>query len=858
MNERSFALPAWAATRRLGTAAILIIAVALCLAFFGASYPGFLSTYNLLNIAVQTAAISVVAFGMTLVIIARGIDLSVGSTLAFASIMGALVLTNTGNAPLAVVATVAVAVAVGAFNGFLVSVLRINAFMVTLGVSALTRGAAISLSGGAAVPIRDPLLLTLGRGAVGPVPWSIIMTVLGVVVFSFVLRGTVLGRWTLGAGGNENAAIASGVPSRLATWLTFVFLGFLVGVAALLIFGRAGSAQPMAGLGLEFSAITAAVIGGASLAGGRGSIVSTLLGSVFVGVLTSGLSFANVDQSLIYVYTGVLTVAAVVIAQREVRDGVRDNAIHLANSVRALMGARSTSSGTGGAGVVRQRHELAVEGLCKSFSGVEVLKGVDFAVGSGEVTALLGENGAGKSTIVKILCGIHQPTAGQLLLDGTPVRFSDPDDARKAGIAVIHQHFSLVPELTVAQNLFLGAELRAWRGFGPLRRREMRRRANELLAELGVPFTSDQRVADLTVGHRQMLEVARTVHEDAWLVLMDEPSSALSARERDQLYDLVRRLESDNRGVLFISHKMEEVYALCSRAIVLRDGAVVGEPDLSVTESREIVAMMVGREVSSVFPYRAAEVGEVVLSVENASDGGLVRGASLHVRSGEVVGLFGLMGAGRTELIEMISGLRPCRDGSITALGLDVRHSSLDQLARKGLAFVPEDRHENGIFPEMSARDNASMIWIRTHSHAGVISSREEARMVDGQMEGLGVRPPNPKLEIKNFSGGNQQKLVLAKWLSLDPGLILLDDPTRGVDVGAKAEIHRIIAERKMAGAAVVVTSSEPTEVLSIADRIVIMRDGMTVREFARGVSEEEAMQAAFGQDASAPEEMQS
>lgn len=824
---------------------ILLAAIALTVAFFGTAHEGFLSPFNLFNIAVQTAVISLVAFGMTGVIIVRGIDLSVGSSLALASITGAKVLLATdGNVLLSILTIMATALVVAAFNGFLVSVLRVNAFMATLGMFALARGAAISISGGAAVPISEPAMLALGRNAVAGIPVSLVVTVVVLAAFVLLMRRTMLGRWFFTVGGNARAARASGIPVRTVEFAAFLLVGLTVGVGALLTIGRAGSAQPMAGLGLEFSAITAAVIGGASLAGGRGSVLATFLGSVFVGVLAAGLSFAGVDQSLIYVYTGVLTVLAVVISQQEVATRIRENSVYFRNSLRAVRSRRVRSGTRQGGG--SSTHRLDIRGVRKAFSGAEVLKGISFPVASGEIVALIGENGAGKSTLVKVLAGNHQPTAGSLELDGAPVTFAGPEDARRAGITVIHQHFSLVPELSVAQNMYLGQELRVGRT-GILRRRRMITETDRLLSELRMPFRATNVVGELSVGHRQMIEIVRAVREEAWLVIMDEPTSALSSRERDHLYELIERLRERNTAILYISHKMDEIYHLCSRAVVLRDGELVGDKSLAEVNAGQLVHLMVGRDLTNVFPHRVSEVGADLVVARDVGDGGRLHNATVTVRSGEVVGLVGLMGAGRTELMRAVAGLNRPNSGTLTVFGREVAGSSLHELSERGLTFVPEDRHEEGIFPEMTVGQNMSVLWLRRHSSGGVLPRGEEQRLVDELMTRMGVRPKDPSKYIKNLSGGNQQKVVLGKWLALDPTLILLDDPTRGVDVGAKSEIHALIMDLKTRGAGVLMTSSEIPEVLAISDRVVVMRDGVTVSEHPRGVTEERVMQDAFG-----------
>jgi ribose transport system ATP-binding protein len=824
----------------------LLAAIVLVGLFFSIMQPAFLSTANIYVIAAQSAVVTLIALGMTLVIIGQGIDLSVGSGVALTAVMGGQVMVATGASPVAtIVAVIGTGLALGALNGVLIAYLRVSAFMATLGTYALAAGAAIAISKGSSIIVTDPAILWLGSAStVGGIPVSAVLTVLAVCVFWILTRRTLLGRWLYAQGGNRTAAIASGIPVRRVEFLTYVITGLMVGVGSLITIGRVHSTQPLAGQGLEFAAITAAVLGGTSLAGGRGDVVSTSLGSIFVAVVASGLSFAGVEQSMIYVFTGAFVVAAVLISQREILQGLSER-VALA---RVSLANRHGQVQRGGeAALSRRDRHLELRGLEKRFSGVTALKSVSFDLRSGEVVALVGENGAGKSTLVKILSGDHRPNAGEVIIDGVQTQFAGPEDARRDGIAVIHQHFTLVPDLTVAENLFLGREPR-WPIIGVLRRGEMNRATRKLLADLEIPVRPTSHVNSLGIGQRQMVEIAKAIGENAWLVVMDEPTSALSSRERDLLFAFIERLQSLGTAILFISHKLDEIYHVASRAVVLRDGAVVGTPNLAEVRPPGLVSLMVGRAIENLFPYIATDIAEERLVVRDARDAGLLRRASLTVRSGEVVGLVGLMGSGRTELIRCVMGLSPLVAGHIEVLGRDLGKRSAADLIELGVAYVPEDRRREGLFPGLTVSENLSLLWLRQNSVFGLLPTSREKTIVAETMLELGVRPPDPRREVRYLSGGNQQKVVLGKSFVLSPRLVLLDDPTRGVDVGAKAEIHALIARLKTDGAAILMTSSEMPEVLAVADRVVVMRHGETVAEHDRGVSEVEVMQDAFGE----------
>ncbi|OBZ92156.1 hypothetical protein ADU59_28445 [Pararhizobium polonicum] len=487
------------------------------------------------------------------------------------------------------------------------------------------------------------------------------------------------------------------------------------------------------------------------------------------------------------------------------------------------------------------KRSLKVTGLSKSFASVKVLSNISFELNSGEVVALMGENGAGKSTLIKCISGVHSAEEGTVEFSGLD-RAGGNDE--RQDIAVIHQHFSLVPDLTVAESLSLGREpVRS--GFW-LRRSVMRSKAAEALREVGLDCDVDTPVRQLTVGQRQMLEVAKALMASAWLVVMDEPTSALSNRERDQLYTIIGKLKAKGCAVLYISHKMEEVRELASRAIILRDGKLVGDVALSTMSERQLVHMMVGRDLGNVFPWSAATIGKNMVDIRNLS-GGLLHDVSLTVRQGEVVGLAGLMGSGRSDILRCIAGMDRYSTGEVFLRGQALKSGDQLQSAKAGVAFIPEDRHVEGIVGGLSIADNLGLVWMRRHSKVGVVSTSGAKAMADRLIRQLDIRPPVPTKKVGTLSGGNQQKVVIGKWLAVNPGIVLLDEPTSGVDVGAKSEIHKVIGELKAAGAAILLVSSELPELLGVSDRIVVIREGRSVGELPRGASERDVMELAFG-----------
>lgn len=826
----------------------LLAIVVLVMAFFGATTPHYLSLSNLLNIGQQTAVIATVAYAMTAVIICRGVDISVGSTLAASSVIAALAMQSAGLPGwLGIGLVIAAGAAFGLLNGALTSYAGISPLVTTLAVYALARGMALSLSDARSVAVDSALYLWFGHAMLAGIPVSFLMAMALAALWCLLLQCTVFGRWVYATGGNEDAAKASLIPVRAVRLMTYVLAGASAGIGALLTTGRVGSAQPLSGTGLEFAAITAAIIGGTRLSGGHGSIVGTALGALLLGAVSTGLSFLQVSQPVNYFVTGGLVIAAILASHPPalalLRTGLPLPASPYRRRKRPVAAAMQQPAGRTPSPHGRT---LELRAIGKQFGRVQALAQVSMQLRSAEVLALVGENGAGKSTLVKVLSGIHQPEQGELVLDGKVIHLASAQDSRAAGIAVIHQHFSLIPDLTVAENLALGLGRLPTRAGLVLNRRAMRRRALQALEALQLPVAPDQIVSRLTIGQCQMVEIAKATMADAWLIVMDEPTSALTTHERDQLYRLIAQLQQRGCGVLYISHKMQELYALARRAVVLRDGRVVGEADLAQTDAAALIQMIVGRDIREVFPFRAAPGAEVVLDVKGLSDRRLLRDIDLQVRSGELVALTGLMGSGRSELLRCVAGFSPFTSGTVT-IGTTVLHKgSAAQASRLGVAYVTEDRHKEGLVGSMSLKDNLGMCWIRRHSVAGFIQAGPLRRMARALISQLGVRPPDADNLVAQLSGGNQQKIVLGKWLATSPRLLLLDEPTNGVDVGAKFDIHQRIADLKEQGVAILMVSSELPEVLGVADRIVVLSGGRLAGELTRGATEAQITRLAF------------
>jgi len=487
---------------------------------------------------------------------------------------------------------------------------------------------------------------------------------------------------------------------------------------------------------------------------------------------------------------------------------------------------------------------LEMRGISKSFPGVQALRDVSLALRGGEVLALLGENGAGKSTLMKILGGAQTPDAGSIFVDGREIAIRTPQDARRAGVAVIYQEFNLVPFLSARENIFLGREQTRC---GFVRRASERTRTLELFARLGVDIDPETPCSRLSVAHQQAVEIAKALAFDARIIVMDEPTAALTLQEVDTLLKLVAALREQGIGIIYVSHRLEEIFRVCDRILVMRDGAHVATRLTSELNRQQLIEMMVGRKLENEFPRRQAMIGLPRLHVRNLCRGGKVKELSFDVRGGEVLALTGLVGAGRTETLRLIFGADRRDSGEISLDGKALALASPRDAIAAGICLLTEDRKAQGLVLGMSVLENFGLPNMKRFTHAGMIDRRRERDAFAGYVKQLRIRIPNDRQLAKNLSGGNQQKVVLAKWLASNSQVILFDEPTRGIDVGAKFEIYQLINELAAAGKAVVFVSSDLPEVLGMADRILVMHEGRLTGEIAdvSHATQEQVMQLA-------------
>jgi rhamnose transport system ATP-binding protein len=479
--------------------------------------------------------------------------------------------------------------------------------------------------------------------------------------------------------------------------------------------------------------------------------------------------------------------------------------------------------------------------ISKAFAGVEALKRVSFDLRAGEVHALVGENGAGKSTLIKVITGAHVPDSGAIEILDQPVTDLDPQTSRDLGIAAIYQQPALFGDLTVAENIAIGLEGRsAWRRVSWSGRRA---RARVLLERIGAVIDPLSEVNTLSMAEQQLVEIARALGARARILIMDEPTASLSDKEVDRLFRVIVELKAQGVGIIFISHRLDELPKVADRVTALRDGVLVGTKAMAEVSRGELIRMMVGRELSAVFPKTFVEPGEVMLEARALGCRATgVRGVSLQVRAGEILGLAGLVGAGRTELARVLFGLTPADSGELLLRGRPVKIDSPARAVALGIAYVPEDRRRHGVILDMSVAANATLATLRAVSRFGFLDSRRERATAARFVHQLGIKTASLEAPAGNLSGGNQQKVALARWLAASPGVLILDEPTQGVDVGAKAEIHRLMSELAGRGLAILMISSELPEILGMSDRIAVMHGGAIVGELDRAAANQETI----------------
>lgn len=481
---------------------------------------------------------------------------------------------------------------------------------------------------------------------------------------------------------------------------------------------------------------------------------------------------------------------------------------------------------------------LEMKNISKAFYGVQALNNVDFSVLRGETHILLGENGAGKSTLVKILSGAYHKDAGEIFFDGEPIEISTPLDAQRKGISIIYQEFNLIPGLSVAENIFLGRE--PVKGNRLINWRVLNENAKAILDKLHADVSPTALVATLSVAEQQFVEIAKALSFGAKLIIMDEPSATLTPAEIDRLFAVIRDLKRAGVSIIYISHHLDEIFEIGDRVTVLRDGELVATDDIKNVTKDMIIRWMVGRDLTNTYPPRTTTPGEVVLEVQNLSRRGELHDISFHLRRGEILGIAGLVGSGRTELVRALYGADPIDRGEIKLHGRTLAIKTPKESIKNGIGFLPEDRKQEGLVLEQSVKNNVTLANLVKVVKNGIISGSAEKAAVDEYVRNLGIRTVNQQVLIKNLSGGNQQKVVLAKWLFTDSDILIFDEPTRGIDVGAKYEIYQLMNRLTEQGKSVIMVSSELPEIIGMSDRVLVLHNGRITGEYTRDQFDQE------------------
>lgn len=804
-------------------------------------------TFNtVMNIFRQSAALAIAAIGMTLIILTGGIDLSIGAVAALSGAAGALFM-QSELGPLTagggVFVVIGVSVLIGLLNGFFVGYLGMAPFIVTLATMSLARGCTLAITDSSRIIVDNRYFTYFGDSNIfSNVPVSLLIVVLMYFMAYLILNCTVFGRNLYAIGSSPIAARASGINVKFQTMLAYGTAGFFLGISAVILTGRAQTAQPLAGIGMEFDVITAVVLGGVSLFGGEGRLKGTFLGVMLVSVLFTGLGMLTVPPFINYVIKGSLILFAVLSNQYFVKQSIKVTHKKEENTEGAKGKFLSALL------MKNSQKKLLLKGTSKFFPGVTALDKVSFEITRGRVHALCGENGAGKSTLIKILSGVYKQDEGSIFIDSYPVAITSPTHAEKLGISTIYQELANIPELSIYHNVCLGKEISGKVRF-TLDDKKMIRKANELLKKFNLHLDVTEKLDNLTVGQQQLIEIAKAYGSDSWVIIMDEPTSAISESDKDHLFAIIKELKAKNVAIVYITHRMKEIFEIADDITILRDGQSVSSGPIENYTEDCIIRSMVGREVKDIFYHQKFPPGEVVLEVKNLYKKEVFEPISFKVHSHEVLGFCGLIGAGRTEIMRCLFGLDRPDGGEIYLNGTLTKVSSPQEAIEKGILLVSEDRRKEGIIPSMNVRENITLATLPWISTLGWIRQSEDYTTAEKFVSGLNIRTPSLEQIISKLSGGNQQKVCLAKALSRSPKIIILDEPTRGIDVGAKAEIHRIIEDLTRMGMAVIMISSEMPEIMGASHRIMVLYEGRLTGEFTsdKNLTQEALMQKASG-----------
>lgn len=786
----------------------------------------------LLIVCLFFSSISTLAsIGMTFIILTGGIDLSVGSTMALSGSVAALALQALGSEGIGIgllgmLIVIFVAGIIGLINGVMIAYFKASAFIVTLATMSIARGLTLTFSDGSRVLVENKFFNSIASYKIfDKIPLVFIFVILVYIGAWFILTKTTFGRRVYAIGDNSETSKASGIHVELQMLATYLLASIFIGLAAIIITSRARSAQPMAGLGMEFDVITAVVLGGTSLLGGQGNLKGTALGVGLVAVISTGLGMLNISPFFSYIIKGIIILLAVLsndYATKRVAAVAKEDTSNVGSKhLHEVMNSISEN----------KQQVLSLKNIYKSFPGVKALQDVSFDIERGSVHALCGENGAGKSTLMKVLSGVYQKDSGEILIDDVPVTIKSPVDSNKLGISVIYQELAMVPELSVYQNVYLGNEVKT-RNKVILDSKKMIKKTRDLLDRFNLKINVNNRTNDFTVGQQQLIEIAKAVGSHSWVVVMDEPTSAITEADKKTLFGIIKELKNLGIAVVYISHRLSEIFEIADEVTILRDGQHVITAPIDELDESKIIKYMVGRDLKDIFYRERIQLGEVVLEVKELYRKNVFEPISFKVHQGEILGFSGLMGAGRTEIMRCIFGLDKADGGEIYIFGKKIDINSPSDAINAGIAFISEDRRREGIVPHMNICNNMSLASLPLINRFGWIDKKQEINISNTYIESLQIKTPSLEQIIANLSGGNQQKVCIGKWLSRKPKIIIMDEPTRGIDVGAKSEIHKLIDKLVKENISIILISSVMPEIIGASDRIITMYEGKKTGEF--------------------------
>lgn len=791
----------------------------------------FLAVANLNVLALTIAVSAVVAFAQMVVLGAGGMNLSVGATGGLSAVVAAGCMVH-AHIPSVVAAALGVVVGVlaGCANGWLVAKTRVSPFLITLASGSAYTGITLGLTNANPILNLPKSFVTFGSARLLGITLEFYAMVAVAVLIALFFRYAGLGRQMLAMGSSLRAAELGGVPIQRTTVAVYGLSGGLSAVAGIMLAASVAQGDPSIGSSWVLSSFAAPIIGGTALLGGYVSVSGAVYGSLLLALVSDALVFVNVNTDWLEFFSGVIIILAMMLDRlRSKRTLV---AAPEALTVSELTAGTPQLARTTG---VRRKDELALSlrDISKRFGATLALDSVDFEVRAGEVHALLGENGAGKSTLIKIVSGVHQPDAGTYEVGGRKAVHRSPRAASLDGIAVVHQERALVRSFSVGENVLLAKVVN--RALSVVRTREIERGATRFMAQIGLGISVSASVENLSPGQKQQIEIARALASDARILLLDEPTASLSQSEVERLATTVRALREQGVAIVYVTHKLEEVFALCDRVTVLRDGRNVS-PALDVCDltNERLIELMVGRVADEqVSISRSASSGQVVLEARDVRAPGAQIASSFKLHRGEVLGWYGLVGAGRTELARAVLGAERPVAGSVWLMGERIDGTQLAKvLSELGIGYVSENRQEEGLFlPHSVARNITATIWTRLRGRRPLLRVRTEAARAREFERTLGIKLASPSQEVSSLSGGNQQKVSVAKWLASAPTVLIFDEPTVGIDVRTKREIHDLIRDLAKRGTSVIVISSDLAEVIGLADRLLLFRAGGIVAE---------------------------